>query len=111
MPRFDLSDPDAVRFCPSCGSGYTARVTRCEACDTALVSRAEVEAGTLAVDDEVAPTAETGEVVLVQVSDRTEADLVAGALERAGVPYLVEFRVSAPYLDAAQQALRQAEGR
>lgn len=109
-PEFDLSDPDAVAFCPVCGSGYTARVARCEPCNAALVPRAEVEAGTLAVDEE-APTAETGEVVLVQVSDRGEADLVAGALERAGVPYLVEFRVPAPYLDAAQQALRQAEGR
>jgi hypothetical protein len=42
--KYDLSDPDAVLFCPSCGSGYTAKATRCADCDEQLVSRTWVEA-------------------------------------------------------------------
>jgi hypothetical protein len=42
--KFDLSDPDAVFFCPECGSGYTAKATRCADCDEQLVSRNWVEA-------------------------------------------------------------------
>ena len=43
-PDFDLSDPDAVGYCPACGYGYTARASRCKSCDVALISRAEAEA-------------------------------------------------------------------
>lgn len=41
--RFDLSDPDAFAFCPSCGTGYRAGVTHCSHCRTALTGRAEIE--------------------------------------------------------------------
>jgi hypothetical protein len=43
-PEFDLSDPDAVAFCPSCGSGYRAGTIRCWDCDSELVPRSSVEA-------------------------------------------------------------------
>lgn len=43
MTRFDLSDPDAISFCPSCGAGYTARVVQCTDCNEELVPRSRVE--------------------------------------------------------------------
>jgi hypothetical protein len=42
-PDFDLSDPDAVFFCPSCGAGYTATALRCSDCDQELVPRSWIE--------------------------------------------------------------------
>jgi hypothetical protein len=42
-PTFDLADPDAVCFCPSCGMGYRAGFSRCADCEEILVSRSQVE--------------------------------------------------------------------
>jgi hypothetical protein len=50
LPEFDLRDVDAVAFCPSCGSGYTAGPTRCADCDEVLLSRAEIQAMRAAAD-------------------------------------------------------------
>ncbi len=120
-PEFDLSDPDAVAFCPSCGSGYTARATRCEPCDTALIPRAQVEAA--ARDAEEGEEAVTA-VLLCRVDDPAKADRLAGELERAGIPFwsgeaplplpglavpAVEFRVPADHVDEARDILRRIE--
>jgi len=121
--EFDLSDPDAVAFCPSCNSGYTARVTRCPPCDVALIPREEVEAaaGELPPDFD-----EAGEstVLLCRLDDPAKGHLLGVELERAGVPYwprstpfdplggipnAVEFRVPARYADQARRALRRVE--
>jgi hypothetical protein len=59
-PEFDLSDPDAAFFCPSCGSGYRAGASRCTDCDTGLVPRssAEARASERGVDDSAVPLAD-----------------------------------------------------
>jgi hypothetical protein len=135
-PEYDLSDPDAVAFCPSCGSGYTARVARCQPCDVALVSRAEVERGAAepAPDEdeaeaEWAPEGVAGEAesteLLCRMEDPVKWEQLADDLHEAGVPYwprssrwqslggappFVEFRVPARYLDAARRVLARLEG-
>lgn len=44
QPRdFDLSDPDATAFCPSCHAGYTGRVQGCFDCGVPLLTRDRVE--------------------------------------------------------------------
>ena len=41
-PVFDLSDPDAAAFCPSCGAGYTSQVQDCSDCGVALVPKSQI---------------------------------------------------------------------
>jgi hypothetical protein len=98
-PRYDLSDPDAVFFCPSCGSGYTAQATRCADCDEQLVSRTWVEAHPheeqahegYAVEvplpgrlqHEVADPGST--VVLCRIDDRLKASFLESLLNEAEI--------------------------
>jgi hypothetical protein len=129
-PEYDLTDPDAVSFCPSCGYGYTARATRCGRCDVALVPRAEIEASVQAAptDTGLDPDGQ-GTVLLCRLDERVKANLLEAALERAGVPcwvrwaprdpidvidmvgsrQLSEFRVPPRYLEEAQRILREIE--
>ncbi len=124
-PEFDLSDPDAVAFCPSCGSGYTARATRCEPCDVALIPRAQAEtASTEAPPSDIdEAAADEATVSLCQLVDPAKANLLGLELEQAGVPYWVrmtpldpfglpgftEFRVPERYIDEARDGLRRIE--
>ena len=124
MSRFDLSDPDAVAFCPSCGAGYTAGTARCLPCGADLVSRADAEARERATaGDEEAISA----VSLCRTPDRAEAALLESDLTRAGIrfftrelgiqplsfeglPGLIEFVVAADDLEPAREILRRVEG-
>jgi hypothetical protein len=127
-PDFDLSGPDAVAYCPSCGYGYTARATRCARCDVALISRAEAEAARReaersAPDETDEETEETG--VLCELEDtKVLAGLLSIALWEAGVPCLfrgrthaeagvpvLQCRVPIRYLDEARRILAQVEER
>jgi hypothetical protein len=86
--RFDLSDPDAVSFCPSCGAGYTARVVRCNDCDEDLVPRSRIEYELLQKEtggDDIGAT-----VPLCQVENRLKAGLLESALEEAGIRFFVK---------------------
>ena len=129
-PEYDLSDPDAVAFCPSCGAGYTARVTRCASCDVPLVPRAEAERAAREAAPE--PESDAGfdvneaesSVLLCRLEDPVKGAQLAEDLDQAGVPYwrrsarweslggtppFVEFRVPARYLDEAQRVLQGLE--
>jgi hypothetical protein len=126
-PGFDLDDLDAVSYCPSCGSGYTARVTRCAPCGVVLVPRHHVEATARYRDpggmgaDEVEPT-----VLLCELAERVKASLLELELDRAAVPFWMktapldplhvtgapgffEFRVPARYLGEARRVLQRVE--
>jgi hypothetical protein len=86
--RFDLSDPDAVSFCPSCGAGYTARVIRCTDCNEELVPRSRVEYEVLQKQtgqDDIGAT-----VPLCQVENRLKAALLESGLEEAGIRFFVK---------------------
>jgi hypothetical protein len=124
-PEYDLSDPDAVAFCLVCGSGYTARATRCAPCDAALVPRVEIEAEAARASAPDTETDDEGEetVPLCRIEDPAKASLLGAELERDGVPFwlrlapldpfglpgFTEFRVPARYLDAAQGVLQRVE--
>jgi hypothetical protein len=83
-PRFDLADPDAVSFCPTCGAGYTAKATRCRDCDEELVPRSWIEAKLF--EEEM--KADSGPTVsLCRVDDRLKAGLLESALEEAGIEF------------------------
>jgi hypothetical protein len=121
-PEYDLTDPDAVAFCPSCGSGYTARVARCEPCDRGLVPRREIEAARAGADAaDAAAAGQAGEIAtLCRLDDPGRAERLRQALEEAGIPFWAdeaplpvpglavpstEFRVPAGRLEAARRAL------
>ncbi len=124
-PEFDLSDPDAVAFCPSCGSGYTARATRCAPCDVDLVPRGEIEAAAARTPAPDTETDADGEetVPLCRIDDPTKANLLGAELEQDGVPFwlrlapldpfglpgFTEFRVPARYIEQARSVLRRVE--
>jgi hypothetical protein len=130
-PDFDLSDPDAVAYCPSCGSGYTARARRCEPCDVALVPRVEIAAAAGPAPGPVAEASDAAEEtrVLWRTADPAMAGLLGLELEQAAVPYwtreapgdfvgglaavpsVVEIRVPERYFDEALAALRRVEER
>jgi hypothetical protein len=125
-PDFDLSDPDAVAYCPACGYGYTARATRCAPCDVALIPRARVEA---AARSRIAETTPMGDsALLVRLDEPVQANVLELELGEAGIPYLVqpwpleardyagtpkllEFRVPAERLAEAGEALRRVVDR
>ena len=127
-PEFDLSDPDAAGFCPSCGSGYTPRVTRCAPCGVALVLRGQIEAGP--AEPEPPDLNDSGEstIALCQFDEPAKASVLGLELEQAGVPYwmrpapfdpvldltevakrIIEFRVPAKYIEEARSALARVE--
>jgi hypothetical protein len=39
---FDLSDPDAAAYCPSCGAAYTSEGGTCADCGVAVIPRAQI---------------------------------------------------------------------
>src|SRR5437667_3165601 len=126
-PAFDLSDPDAAGFCPSCGSGYTPRVTRCAQCGVALVLRGQIEAGP--AEPEPPDLNDDGEstIALCQFAEPAKASVLGLELEQAGVPYWTrpapfdpvldlagapkgfEFRVPAKYIEEARSALARVD--
>jgi hypothetical protein len=83
-PNFDLADPDAVSFCPTCGAGYTAKASRCRDCDEELVPRSWIEAKVLeeSMKGDSGPT-----VPLCRVNDRLKAGILESALEEAGIEF------------------------
>jgi len=124
-PEFDLSDPDAVAYCPSCGSGYTARARRCEPCEVALVPRAEIAAAAGPAPEPVAEASDAAEETraLWRTTDPAMAALLGLELQQAAVPYwareapgdfvpsVVEIRVPERYFEEALAALRRVEER
>lgn len=82
--RFDLSDPDAVSFCPTCGAGYTARVVRCSDCDKELIPRSRVEQEALQSED-----SHDDIVPLCQLENRVQSGLLESDLEEAGIRFFV----------------------
>ncbi len=79
-PEFDLSDPDAVAFCPRCGSGYRAGPLVCVDCQTELRPRSWVE-----TRPEPASDPSVDEVVLADVENPFRADVLRSALHDQGV--------------------------
>ncbi len=106
-PEFDLSDPDAVVFCPSCGSGYRAGAARCSDCDTELMSRSWVEAraSERAVADSPVP--------LADIESAYRAHVLGSLLNDEGIWFATEtpgrgavrFHVRARDLPRAQDVL------
>jgi len=110
-PQFDLSDPDAVAYCPSCGSGYGAGPIRCVECDRELVARSWVEAQASAVTPE--PASVEMPVPLGDVANFFKAHLLGSALKEEGIWFTsepgaggaVRFLVLARDLERASQVL------
>ncbi len=107
-PEFDLSDPDAVAFCPSCGSGYRAGPLVCVDCETALRPRSWVETRPeLVYDPAVDP------VILADVENAFRADVLDSALHDQGIWFVTQptgsralrFLVRPFDLDLARQVL------
>lgn len=89
LPEFDLSDPDAVAYCPSCGSGYrAAALVRCADCDRELLPRSWVEARAKAPALE--PTGVDAAVVLADVGNSFKAHLLSSALHDEDIWFLSE---------------------
>jgi hypothetical protein len=83
-PDYNLSDPDAVSFCPSCGAGYTAMAVRCQDCDQELVPRSWVEFRAPAAK---AP-GDTGDAVhLCEILGRIKAGRLELELAEAGIRF------------------------
>ena len=96
-PDFDLSDPDAVAFCPSCGAGYTAGATECVDCQVELWSPARVKEelqhrteNELDVSGDAAATVDnTTPVLLCSIYDPLEAGEVERELSEARIWVIV----------------------
>jgi hypothetical protein len=110
-PEFDLSDPDASVYCPSCGSGFRAGATRCADCDRDLVPRSWVEARAR----EPAGEHESidAPVKLADVENPFKADVLGSILNQEGIWFAtqptgwaaIRFVVRSRDLDAARQIL------
>jgi membrane protease YdiL (CAAX protease family) len=85
-PTFDLSDPDAVSYCPSCGDGYRPEAIRCVDCDVELLPRSVIE-GRKASDE---PRRDFGVTVPFCRADQAEAWLLGAELEHAGIPFFTK---------------------
>jgi len=88
LPEFDLSDPDAVAYCPSCGSGYRTGPVRCVDCDRQLLPRSWVEARTLG--PAVEPDGVDAPVLLADVENSFKAHLLGSALHDEGIWFASE---------------------
>ncbi len=88
LPEFDLSDPDAVAFCPSCGSGYRAGPLRCADCDRELLPRSWVEARTIGPAFE--PTGADTPLLLADVENSFKAHLLGSVLHDEGIWFASE---------------------
>jgi hypothetical protein len=87
-PRFDLSDQDAVAFCPSCGAGYLAGVTRCDDCGLQLEARSVIEAR---VARDRSKAEETGGMKIVYSTQRPlVAQMLTHTLQEHEIPARVE---------------------
>ncbi len=111
LPEFDLADPDAVAYCPSCGSGFRVGLARCVDCDQELLSRSWVEARMKA--PEVGPHGVDQPVVLAEVDSSFKAHMLGSAFQDEGIWFATEssswgavrFLVLPRDLDLAQQVL------
>jgi hypothetical protein len=115
-PRdFDLSDPDAVAFCPSCGSGYRAGATRCTDCDSELVPRSWVEAR--ANERDLEGESDEGPVPLSEIENSYRAHVLGSLLNDERIWFATEtsrwgavrFLVLTRDLDAAREVLSDVE--
>lgn len=88
IPEFDLSDPDAVAYCPSCGSGYRVGPVRCVDCDRELLPRSSVEAG--AIGPAIETNGAEAPVLLADVENSFKAHLLGSALSEEGVWFASE---------------------
>jgi hypothetical protein len=111
LPEFDLSDSDAVSFCPNCGSGYRAGPLVCVDCGTELRPRSWVESNRGA-DRE--PGAEP--VALADIDNLFRAHVLASALRNEEIWFLTQpagggfrFVVSSFELDRARQVLAEID--
>jgi hypothetical protein len=106
-PEFDLSDPDAVAFCPSCGSGYRAGVALCSDCDSDLRPRAwaEARASEGPVDDSLVPLADLQDSYRAHVLGSLLNDEGVWFATEASSPGVVRFHVRARDLDLARDVL------
>jgi hypothetical protein len=107
LPEFDLSDPDAVAFCPGCGAGYRAGPLVCTDCGTDLRPRSWVESNPGASEE---PGADP--VALADVDNLFRAHVLASALRDQEIWFLTQpagsgfrFLVSSSGLDLARQIL------
>jgi hypothetical protein len=112
LPEFDLSDPDAISFCPACGSGYRAGPSTCSDCGTELRPRAWVEAR---LERGSEPTPDY--VPLADIESSFKADVLGPALSDEGIRFVTEptgwgpvrFLVPRLDLDYARQVLAEID--
>ncbi len=83
QPEFDLSDPDAVSFCPVCGASFNAVALRCVDCDEDLVPRSWVELR----DQQQAPDPWDETVLLRKMAGPIEAGRLELELAEAGIRF------------------------
>ncbi len=111
-PEFDLSDPDAVSFCPRCGCGYRAGPLVCVDCDAELRPRSWVETRT-----ELESGVSIDEVFLVDIESSFQADVLRSALRDQDVLFVIRptashalrFLVRPVDLDLARQVLADVD--
>jgi hypothetical protein len=110
-PDFDLSDPDAAAFCPSCGSAYRAGTARCTDCDCELVPRSWVEAR--ANEPDLEHERNEAPVPLADIENSYRAHVLGSLLNDEGIRFgtetsswgAVRFLVFARDLDVAREVL------
>jgi hypothetical protein len=109
--EFDLSDPDAVAYCPSCGSGFRAGPVRCVDCDRDLMPRAWAEAQ--ACEPALEHQTLDALVPLADVENPFRADVLGSVLNAERIWFTtkstgwaaIRFVVRSRDLEAARQIL------
>jgi hypothetical protein len=112
LPEFDLSDCDAMSFCPACGSGYRAGPATCSDCGTELKPRSWVEARL-----ELGSEESLDSVRLADIENSFKADVLGSALRDLGIRFVtqptgwaaVRFLVPLRELDLARQVLADVD--
>jgi len=120
---FPLSDTDAVKFCLSCRTGFTAAPDHCDECGRPLISRAEAERLEASARAHREPL--ENDVLLHVFYTPGEAHAASSVLAAAGIPHRLDHSLEVmglaqapltarlfvlePDLKAAQAALQAAE--
>jgi len=86
-PHYDFTDPQAVSFCPSCGSAFRVPSGSCEECRAPLIGRGEAMAEWRRMPP---PDTDERSVFLRAAPNLVEAELIRATLGDAGIGFSTE---------------------